>query len=104
MKQFKQLLAAFALSFAVIGATQADGHMADIEAFKCRDLLVAGGDERDLAVMFLQGYFVGKSGETVFDRDVLAAATDRFLEMCVDAPDEKAVDVMGKALKAAAEG
>ena len=86
----------YALALIVMFAPSAfaDGHKADLNDYSCRDIMLAAGDERDMAVMFMQGYFVGKSGKTTFDKDKLAAATDRFLEICIDAPKKKAVDAM----------
>ena len=81
-------------------AEDAEDQHGDVSNYQCREFLLASGDERDLAIMFLQGYFVGKSGKTTYDRDHLARATDRFLEMCLDTPDEKVIVVMEKALKA----
>ena len=99
MKFIHSTIAAVALTFAATAA--ANDSMRDIGDYTCRDILVASGAERDLAIMFLQGYFVGKSGKTTFDRDALADATDRTIDMCLEATDEKAVTVMARALKAA---
>ena len=72
----------------------------DVNDYSCRDILLANGDERDLAIMFLQGFFVGKSGKTSFDSNRLAEATDRFLDLCIDTPDGKVMATMEKAIKA----
>jgi len=101
MKHFKILIGAIALAVTSIGS--ADDAMRDMNDYSCRDILVASGEERDLAVMFLQGYFVGKSGKTTFDRDKLARATDKMIDLCLDATDGKLVETMGKALKAVQE-
>jgi hypothetical protein len=73
--------------------------MADVNDYTCRDILLANGDERDLAIMFIQGFYVGKSGKTSFDRNKLAEATDTFLDLCIDKPDGKVMATMEKALK-----
>ncbi len=101
MKRFKILIGALALAGASFG--NADDSMRDMNDYSCRDILVASGEERDLAVMFLQGYFVGKSGQTSFDRDKLAAATDKMIDLCLDATNANLIETMGKALKAVQE-
>ncbi len=63
------------------------------------DILLAAGDERDLAIMFIQGYFVGKTGKTTYDSNKIAEATDRFLDLCIDGPNSKVIATMAKALK-----
>ena len=101
MKYFKTLIGAIALAGVSIGS--ADNAMRDMNHYSCRDILLASGEERDLAVMFLQGYFVGKSGQSTFDRDKLARATDKMLDLCLDATDGNLVETMAKALQAVQE-
>ena len=85
--------------FASDGKASKEKKLVDINDYTCRDILLATGEERDLAIMFIQGYFVGKSGKTTFDRDQLAEATDRFLDLCLDDPKRLPVKTMAKALK-----
>jgi len=101
MKRFKILIGTLALAGA--STSHAGDSMRDMNDYTCRDILVASGEERDLAVMFLQGYFVGKSGKTTFDRDKLAEATDKMIDLCLDATNANLIETMGKALKGARE-
>jgi hypothetical protein len=87
------------MSFAEENAAASD--MADANDYTCREILLANGEERDLAIMFLQGFYVGKSGKTTVDRNKLADATDILLDMCIADPDSKVLGTMEKALKKA---
>ena len=51
---------------------------------------------REIAIAFLHGYLLGKSGNSKFDVDVLENQTNTFIEQCLDNPQSKAVDVMMK--------
>lgn len=106
MKRFATLISAVSLGAAALGAgggAIAEERQNDMGGFTCRQVLLAPGDERDLTVVFLQGFFIGKSGGTTFDQATLARATDRFLDGCIDHPDDAALAVMERALKAVAE-
>jgi len=81
------------------GEKESKPDVADINDYDCRDILLANGAERDLAIMFVQGFYVGKSGKTTYDRNKLAGATDKFLDLCIDKPDAKVLATMDKALK-----
>lgn len=98
MKKLKTVISILALAGA--GVVNAENTVRDLNEYSCRDILVASGEERDLAVMFLQGYFLGKSGKTSFDRDKLAEATDKMIDLCLDETNANLVETMGRALKA----
>jgi hypothetical protein len=70
-----------------------------IEQFSCKDLMRDGGPNREVAIAFLHGYFLGKSGASKFNLDVLEKQTDAFIERCLDNPNEKAVEAMGTVKK-----
>jgi hypothetical protein len=65
-----------------------------IEQFECRDVMRESGSDREVAVAFLHGYLMGKSGVSKFNLDALRKQTDDFVEKCLNNPTEKAVDVM----------
>jgi len=68
----------------------------EIERFTCKDVMREPNTSREVAIAFLHGYLLGKSGASRFDVDLLKAQTDSFVEQCLDHPGEKAVDVMVK--------
>lgn len=67
-----------------------------IEAFTCKDVMREPNTSREIAIAFLHGYFLGKSGSPKFNVDVMENQTNAFIEQCLDAPQSKAVDVMMK--------
>lgn len=91
------------MSLAAIGAIQPshadeDG-MRTVDSYTCRDVMRMSGDDRDIAVAFLHGYVLGSSGDTEFDPEDLFAATDMFIEFCLDNPDEASVDALRDAVE-----
>ena len=67
-----------------------------IEAFTCKDVMREPNTSREVAIAFLHGYLLGKSGGSKFNVEVLERQTNAFIEQCLDAPQSKAVDVMTK--------
>ena len=65
-----------------------------IEQYECRDVMRDSGSNRDVAIAFLHGFLLGKSGGSKFNLDVLQKQTDAFIERCLLNPREKAVDAM----------
>lgn len=68
-----------------------------IEQYACKDILRESGSNRDVAIAFLHGFLLGKSGGSKFNLDTLRKQTDAFLERCLDNPHDNAVDAMVKA-------
>lgn len=67
-----------------------------IEQFLCKDVVRESGVDRDVAIAFLHGYLLGKSGSAKFNLDVLHKQSSAFIEHCLDNPSERAVDAMTK--------
>lgn len=65
-----------------------------VEQYSCKDVMREAGADRDVAVAFLHGFLLGKSGSSKFDLITLSKQTDDFFERCLSNPNEKAVDVM----------
>lgn len=65
-----------------------------VEQYTCKDIVREAGGSRDVAVAFLHGYLLGKSGSSKFNIETLQKQTDAFLERCLDNPKDKAEDVM----------
>jgi hypothetical protein len=67
-----------------------------IEQYACKDILRESGSNRDVAIAFLHGFLLGKSGGSKFNLETLKKQTDAFLDRCLENPHDKAVDVMMK--------
>ncbi len=67
-----------------------------IEQYTCKDVMRESGANRDVAIAFLHGYLLGKTGNSTFNLDVLHKQTSDFIERCLDNPGEKALDAMLK--------
>jgi HdeA/HdeB family protein len=67
-----------------------------IEQYTCKDIMRESGPSRDVAIAFLRGFLLGKTGSTKFNIDVLHKQSDEFIERCLANPDEKAMDAMSK--------
>jgi hypothetical protein len=65
-----------------------------IDQYKCRDVMRESGANRDIAIAFLHGFLLGKSGNQNFNLDVLHKQTEAFVDHCLSNPDGKAVDSM----------
>jgi len=67
-----------------------------VEQYSCKDVIRESGTDREVAIAFLHGFLLGKSGTSTFDLDVLHKQTNDFIERCLDNPGERALDVMAK--------
>lgn len=65
-----------------------------IEQYECKDVIRDSGVNRDVAIAFLHGFLLGKSGGSSFDLAALHKQSDAFIERCLDNPKEKAVNAM----------
>jgi hypothetical protein len=67
-----------------------------VELFTCKDVMREPNASREVAIAFLHGYLLGKSGISKFNVETLESQTNAFIEQCLDNPQSKAVDVMTK--------
>jgi hypothetical protein len=67
-----------------------------VEQYACKDILRESGSNRDVAIAFLHGFLLGKSGGSKFNLETLKKQTDAFLERCLENPHDKAIDTMMK--------
>jgi hypothetical protein len=67
--------------------------------YKCKDVMREPDENRAVAIAFLHGYLLGKSGDSKFNIEALEKQTDAFIEQCLDSPQAKAEDVMLKLKK-----
>ncbi len=70
-----------------------------IEQYACKDVMRDSGANRDVAIAFLHGYLLGKSGVSKFNLDRLRTQTDAFIDRCLDNPTEKAEQAMSTVKK-----
>ena len=59
----------------------------------CRELLLAGSENRALMMSLFHGFFNGKKNETVLDTDKLAKITDEIENSCADNPKKTLISV-----------
>jgi hypothetical protein len=70
-----------------------------VELFTCKDVMREPNTSREVAIAFLHGWLLGKSGGSKFNVEVLERQTSAFIEECLDKPQDKAADVMAKLKK-----
>ena len=90
------------LSAALLPAAPAASQTATdraVELFTCKDVMREPNTSREVAIAFLHGWLLGKSGGSKFNVEVLEKQTNAFIEECLDNPQSKAADVMGKLKK-----
>lgn len=76
-------------------ASSATGEF-NLKSLTCRDALKMGrGESRD-TVLFFHGFISGKKNEMIFKPDVLAEATDRIIDGCIDNPDTSLLEMFEK--------
>lgn len=94
MKAFRRMVLVAALTCCA-GSADAQGNLdRTIDQYKCRDVMRESGANRDIAIAFLHGFLLGKSGSQSFNLDALHKQTENFVEHCLSNPDGKALDSM----------
>ena len=93
-RRWKILLGVAAAALAAAPALGQAGKDRTVDQFLCKDVMRESGSNRDVAIAFLHGYLLGKSGGVKFNVDTLRKQSDGFIERCLDNPGDKAVDVM----------
>ena len=67
-----------------------------VEQYACKDILRENGSNREVAIAFLHGFILGKTGSSKFNIEAMTKQTDAFLERCLENPHDKAIDAMLK--------
>jgi hypothetical protein len=67
-----------------------------VEQYACKDVMRESGSNREVAIAFLHGFLLGKSGSSKFNIELLQKQTDAFVDRCLDNPNERAMDAMTK--------
>jgi hypothetical protein len=71
----------------------------DLKDFQCRDVMILSGEDREIAIAFAHGYMLGKKNTTRYVPEVLAVATDNFMDYCLDHPADNALESFEKFTK-----
>jgi len=71
----------------------------DLKDFQCKDVMILSGDDREIAIALAHGYMLGKKNTTKYIPEVLAVATDNFMDYCLDHPADNALVVFEKFTK-----
>lgn len=82
------------LALAPLPARAADPEIRNVQDFSCKDVLRESGTSREIAIAFLHGYTLAKSGNSKVDIESMAQQTDAFIDACLDKGSQKALDVM----------
>jgi len=93
----KKILAVAIVSTAAIAAgAVAAQEQSDrtVEQYACKEVMRETGSNREVAIAFLHGFLLGKSGISKFNIDALHKQTDAFIDRCLENPAEKAIDAM----------
>jgi hypothetical protein len=99
-KSLRNLLTA-AVTFALfVGGSAAlaeePSNKKDLSEFLCKDVMRLSGNEREYSLAFVHGYRLGKKGTTQYEIEALAAITDKFIDHCLDNPNDKALEAFEK--------
>jgi hypothetical protein len=104
MKTAKVFLTGFVMMFFAgmvfsgIAMGEDEGQL-DLNNYACKDVMRMSGNDRDLAIVALHAFIMGKKGTTKIDIAKLTGVTDTFIETCLDNPNNKALDTMDKLSK-----
>ncbi len=101
MKQILRFTGLLLTSLALVATATAQGPETSrkVSQFTCKDIMRMDGDDRDIAIAFLHGYLLGSKKADEFHTTTLAAATDQFIETCLDNPKRQALEIMQQATK-----
>lgn len=101
MNKRKTVVAAAAIllslvSFSSMVSAQEETADKNMNDFSCKDVMSFTVDNREIAIAFLHGYFMGKQAKTAFNTDTLSKRADQFVDYCLDNPTAKAIDSMAR--------
>lgn len=68
----------------------------DLRDFSCKEVMRLSGSERENALALVHGYRLGKMNTTQYEIEALADLTDRFIDHCLDNPNDKALAAFEK--------
>jgi hypothetical protein len=68
----------------------------DLNGYVCKDVMILSGEDRDMALAMLHGLRLGEKKTTQFVTEVLAEATDKYINYCLDNPNANALEAFRK--------
>ena len=99
-KSLRNLMAATVTAALFVGGSAAlaeePSTQKDLSAFVCKDVMRLSGSERENALALVHGYRLGKMNTTQYEIETLSDLTDRFIDYCLDNPNEKALAAFEK--------
>ena len=102
-KSHRVLAVAVTFTMLCLGGTTAfSGELSeprDLKDFQCKDVMILSGDDREIAIALAHSYMLGKKNTTRYVPEVLAVATDNFMDYCLDHPADNALVVFEKFTK-----
>lgn len=99
-KSFRRLLTTattFTLLFSSAAAIAAEpSTKKDLNDYVCKDVMRLSGVDREISLALVHGYRLGKMGTTEFDVQALSDLTDRYIDYCLDNPNDNALAAFEK--------
>ncbi len=96
----RNLMAAALTSALFVGASaslaEEPSTQKDLNEFLCKDVMRLSGSERENALALVHGYRLGKMNTTQYEIEALAAITDKFIDHCLDNPNDNALATFEK--------
>ena len=94
-KSVRNLMTAAVTSALLLGGSvalaEAPSTQKDLAGFTCKDVMRLSGSERENSLALVHGYRLGKMNTTKFEIEALAAITDKFIDHCLDNPNDNAL-------------
>ena len=94
-KSLRNLVTAAVTSALFVGGSAAlaeePSNKKDLNEFLCKDVMRLSGSERENALALVHGYRLGKMNTTQYEIENLSDLTDRFIDYCLDNPNDKAL-------------
>ena len=94
-KSLRNLVTAAVTSALFVGGSAAlaeePSNKKDLNEFLCKDVMRLSGSERENALALVHGYRLGKMNTTQYEIETLSDLTDRFIDYCLDNPNDKAL-------------
>ena len=99
-KSLRNLAAAAMTSMLFAGglafAAEEPSTQKDLKEFACKDVMRLSGSERENSLALVHGYRLGKMNTTQYEIETLSDLTDRFIDHCLDNPNDKALAAFEK--------
>ena len=96
----RNFMTAAVASVLLVGTTAAlaeeESTQKNLNDFVCKDVMRLSGSERENTLALAHGYRLGKMNTTTYEIEVLSDLTDRFIDYCLDNPNDKALAAFEK--------